>query len=370
MKRMNKINAKYFVPVITILFVMSNFLLGQNIIYDAQNDHYSLSNPYMISGIKKDSLCHLINNAIKNNDRSSIKRIIRADNKNILALLKISSEIETKTPKGKFANHDQYSFKEIIDLVIEQNNLNYWGFVSYFQFLNDLNKECVNKIIISYDDEYDSWFPLYLNEFQEFLLLFRHDIKHFFPTEKLNYNDIWKDFVFFMDLRFNDASILEIKKLNYESNSIKQIKDEPNPNLINIKNSKIKITASSVLSKKYCTSNLLDYDLNNVWAEGSDGDGSGETVNINLNEKEYVKNLILFPGHSKSEKLFTANNRLKDIEINVNGERSKINIKDVFAPVSIPIEKTTLEIKIKILSVYKGNKYNDLCISEIMLTRK
>ena len=44
--------------------------------------------------------------------------------------------------------------------------------------------------------------------------------------------------------------------------------------------------------------------------------------------------------------------------------------KKCFVPVSIPIEKTTSDITIRILSVYKGSKYNDLCVGEIMLTKK
>lgn len=355
-----------FVLYILLSLFTPGMIFSQHHPYDFEKELHDLKDISQLVMKTKNSLLKNINSAIMKNDTSAILRIIRADSSNVIPLFKISSKIKPKYSQSTNATLDQISFREILDEVVIDYGFQYWAYIYYFNYLFNKKTEAVDFIISAYDSEYYSWFPFYMDNFQGFLLLFRHIINHHFPDEQSAYSDKWRDLVFFMYIRFNDISICEIKNLNYEPNSIKQIQNEPN---INIINSQISLFSSSELSKKYKVSNLLDYDLNTVWAEGVVGDGSNETIDIALNTKEYIENLVLFPGHSKNKKLFIANNRIKELEITINGRKINHKIKDKFVPVVIPIKKIISKLNLKIISVYRGTKYNDLCIGEIMLTK-
>lgn len=366
---MYKINFNVAFLSLFILLCWLNQAQAQYLVYDNSKNFYKLKSPLSLKGLDKDSTCILLNKAIKNNDRKAIKKIIEADSSNILTLIKISDEVKTRTPTGT-EFEDQYSFKEVMDEVIQNMKLEYWSFVFYFQYLNELKLKSLSKILKNYDGGYLAWFPLYLDKYQEFLILFRHFLADDFLIK--NYSKIKIDeFIHFLYLRFNDASFIDLKDDFFNSGwYASQIKKIPDTSFVNISNSSIFITASSQLSPKYKAANVKDMDMNTVWAEGNNNDGSGEWLKIQLKEKEFVHNLILFPGHSKSNKLFKANNRIKKLELSFNGKKQIYFIKDIFIPAILPINSFTNGIKITILETYKGYKYNDLCIGEVMLTKK
>lgn len=153
----------------------------------------------------------------------------------------------------------------------------------------------------------------------------------------------------------------------------------------------------------YGSTNLSDNDANTCWAEGSDTDGEYEyilfTIPVNLKEIK-IKN-----GYQKSKDLFRANNRLRNVEFELyasyqlmgyvteshNGfclsEKltSTINeIKDVYDYQNIELnfnwndindllqqditfDKDRFVVKLKILDVFKGDKYSDACISDLQI---
>ncbi|MES3038954.1 MAG: hypothetical protein V4736_13690, partial [Bdellovibrionota bacterium] len=90
-----------------------------------------------------------------------------------------------------------------------------------------------------------------------------------------------------------------------------------------------------------------------------------------------IKNLKIFSGYGKSKALFAQNHRIKSMRITSTYELSKkeltfdkkFDLKDDFesqtVSLGIPLAKT---IRVEILELYKGSKFNDLVISELNLS--
>jgi len=152
---------------------------------------------------------------------------------------------------------------------------------------------------------------------------------------------------------------------------------------------------------KYGATNLGDTDPSTCWAEGSEGDGSNEFVRFTIPESTLT--LRIRNGYQKSENIFYANNRLKNVEFELfasyepsgyvteshNGffisevlATSNTVLKDTLGYQDVKLnfnweeineemsrghtfEKDRFILKIKILDVYKGLKWNDACISDI-----
>ncbi|MBD5159598.1 MAG: hypothetical protein HDT23_05075 [Ruminococcus sp.] len=120
----------------------------------------------------------------------------------------------------------------------------------------------------------------------------------------------------------------------------------------------------------YSASNAFDGSYATCWAEGSSGDGTNESIFMTADGKQRVSEIIITNGLYTNAELFYKNNRVKDCLIEFSdgtsqnvtllGDYSEQSNRIVFNP---PVD--TKYIKITILSVYSGNKYNDTCISEI-----
>ncbi len=152
---------------------------------------------------------------------------------------------------------------------------------------------------------------------------------------------------------------------------------------------------------KYGATNLGDTDPATCWAEGSESDGSSEFIRFTMPENTIT--LRIRNGYQKNETIFYANNRPKNIEFELfacyeptgyvteshNGFFTsvllattsttlddKLGYQDVKLDIDWPeiheelshdrtFEKDRFVLKIKIIDVYKGNKWNDACISDI-----
>ena len=160
----------------------------------------------------------------------------------------------------------------------------------------------------------------------------------------------------------------------------------------------------------YAVSNLVDEDLNTCWATHING-GLDESIllfftsNPDLDEK-WQKGIGIINGFVINKVLYENNNRAKNIEvklyriiadITVNDkyprqmrtldlkliEKTNVTLNDEFSNESKIFFATNLENDFKnsktsgtlvhyalvltVKSVYKGSKYNDLCISEVKL---
>lgn len=177
-----------------------------------------------------------------------------------------------------------------------------------------------------------------------------------------------------------------------------------------IKKSDIRnIRASSMLSANHSVNNLFDLNLSTAWSEGVNGNGVGQTIEIELRDIP-VYLVAIANGYRKSPYLFKANNRLKLVDVElvfvpINGiKREKIYKKtvnlseeeieydgkgDIYASlISLfnPDKDFLSEnsdsdpesaqdyllrrVTLKIVSVIPGLTFDDTCISEIIIQKK
>lgn len=152
---------------------------------------------------------------------------------------------------------------------------------------------------------------------------------------------------------------------------------------------------------KYGSTNLSDSDPTTCWAEGSVNDGAGEYIWMTIPEN--ISTIRIRNGFQKSETIYNANNRPKQIKLDlfasyepsgyVTESHNGFYISKSLTSTSVVLEdklgyqdiqlnfdwseiydqlsndrifdKDRFILKIKILDIYKGNKWNDACISDI-----
>lgn len=140
----------------------------------------------------------------------------------------------------------------------------------------------------------------------------------------------------------------------------------------------------------YSAKNLIDGSYSTPWVEGASDFGKNQKIKLNLfgNPSKFsafnyetVTHLYLLNGFRKNEKTYYENNRIKTLRLWVNGKDcGTLELKDrpfkVINDFNFAYEADLLNnerlnkvksIEIEILDVYKGTKYNDTCISEIVV---
>jgi hypothetical protein len=110
------------------------------------------------------------------------------------------------------------------------------------------------------------------------------------------------------------------------------------------------------------------------WCEGVEGAGIGQAIEIVPNKKLPLFALLIDPGHLRSEKLFTLNNRPAALEIVLNdSHRFTARLADEPLEHLIVVgryRKQVRKIKIVIKKVYKGRSWDDTCIARVTLVSK
>ncbi|MGN9167659.1 hypothetical protein DX902_03640 [Paenibacillus jamilae] len=130
------------------------------------------------------------------------------------------------------------------------------------------------------------------------------------------------------------------------------------------------IKASSTLPSKgtqtYDAKNLVDRDSSTAWCEGVNGNGEGETIVLDLGSLQKVNGIQIINGYAKSEKSYRENNRVQQLKLEFSdGSSLEMNDFNTRKKFKEPIH--TSFIKLTILSVERGTKYQDTCISDIRL---
>lgn len=133
------------------------------------------------------------------------------------------------------------------------------------------------------------------------------------------------------------------------------------------------LKASSELKEgdyTYNAKNVSNINVSEPWVEGVSGNGIGE-------ELQFIGNctyLYLLNGYISFEKpyLYEANSRLKRISISFPEEKNKeeiiVNLNDTPNPQKINLGfRCNSLIVMKILDVYEGKKYQDTCLSGIIM---
>lgn len=194
-----------------------------------------------------------------------------------------------------------------------------------------------------------------------FLGLTHANLKQIFvqntTTEKENAVVVYPDDEFTQNVAENDNTIKEeyCEFTDVESNSI--LSDIYDNGGIN----------------EYGPHNVLDSSLTTCWAEGDSGSGQGCYIKLYGDEIVTVNKIEIVNGYSKSEELFYKNNRVKELRISFSdGTEKNIILSGEFSeqPNHIILDEPiqTTYIKFEIISVYKGNLYDDTCISEIVVS--
>jgi hypothetical protein len=168
--------------------------------------------------------------------------------------------------------------------------------------------------------------------------------------------------------------------------------------------------SSSELSenkRSYIANNSIDNNLLTAWCEGVKGSGIGETIEVKFSPTA-GKGISVFSGIGVSKKLYYDNNRIKEYEAIItfkNGRQEKIKGKfeddlcgfgddrecldfnedekkydacikrltslchynnyNQSGQIFLSKIQCITKFQLKIMSVYKGKKYDDTCISEI-----
>lgn len=149
------------------------------------------------------------------------------------------------------------------------------------------------------------------------------------------------------------------------------------------------VTASSTLepqgSYSYDPSNTQSRDRETAWAEGADGDGVGESIEIRqtcvVGSKSYKTDigfveLCIVNGYAATEKNWRENNRVKELNMYFNGDFvAVIALEDTIKQQYIDISQFGLKVQngetasfqFEIGSVYKGTKYDDTCLAGLLI---
>jgi len=147
------------------------------------------------------------------------------------------------------------------------------------------------------------------------------------------------------------------------------------------------VTTSSELSSNtkidYKAKNLTDFSYQTAWVEGKKGYGIGEYISFSFAPAHpRVTKIIFANGYVKSKKAWKDNSRVHKLKMYINEKPfAVIDLKDIYTKQIVELkkplgnskrdefdklkEKDNWEIKFEILSVYKGDKYDDTAISEI-----
>ena len=145
-------------------------------------------------------------------------------------------------------------------------------------------------------------------------------------------------------------------------------------------------TASSSLAEQgtqtYGAENLIYTSRMNAWAEGVPGDGIGESIEIRemyygIGEDVFRYNEVcIVNGYAKNETTWQENNRVKSMKLYFADEYvGTIMLEDTMLPQYVDLSPVSIRVsngckakfRFEIAEVYKGTKYDDTCISGIVV---
>lgn len=131
---------------------------------------------------------------------------------------------------------------------------------------------------------------------------------------------------------------------------------------------------SSVLPSEggndYGPDNLFDIDPSTAWCEGARGNGVGEVITLRIDGGGPFRRFLIENGYGKSERIFSRNARPKTIEIRTD---TGVSFRHVLEDrsnerwVELPGPDEYKVLQIRVIDVYPGTHYEDMCISTILL---
>lgn len=120
---------------------------------------------------------------------------------------------------------------------------------------------------------------------------------------------------------------------------------------------------------KYRLMNLYDGNEKTAWCDPYPGDAVGLKIGISPAADVPIKGVRLVSGYAKSLETYKNNNRPEEIRIIFNDGSSKIfKLKDIETEQVLFFGKEVKgNVELEFVSVYKGAKYSDTCLSELRL---
>ena len=122
----------------------------------------------------------------------------------------------------------------------------------------------------------------------------------------------------------------------------------------------------------YCIENLSKPSVDTPWVEDAPGYGIGESFVIEEFWGRYYPYLLIMNGFISYKKpyLYKQNGRIREIKVTglKSGNEKVVTVLDTPHPQTVDISfiKEPEDIKITIVSVYEGTKYEDTCISYLV----
>jgi len=119
----------------------------------------------------------------------------------------------------------------------------------------------------------------------------------------------------------------------------------------------------------YNPEHVLDKSTKTAWNEGADGPGLQQWIRLGASTPQHVQGLSIKNGYPLNDNIYYANNRLKDITIELSdGYRMTAVLDDSYdklQDIRFDSAHDIVWLIITIDSVYPGNEYDDTCISYI-----
>lgn len=169
----------------------------------------------------------------------------------------------------------------------------------------------------------------------------------------------------------------------YTLKSIDKWEEIANPTMESVTKQDFNLSASSTLQQAgydYSVASLTDGNTQTCWAEGVSGIGEGESITFSSDETKTVSGLAILPGYCKSEDLFHKNGMPLDIEITSQGKTWKWSFYGFEPNFSSPMDSMIFidfggdidmnECTVTLSVCKSGNKYDDICITEMFLYKR
>lgn len=197
-----------------------------------------------------------------------------------------------------------------------------------------------------------------------------------------NDEDIMLGFLQFADALFNLEKItgkrgkqsLSRKSIEnpLESSNNDEAASKPDDTFRNLV-SDIKSIEASSFRKKHPVENLLDGNPDTAWNSNGDEELGGSSITVVFREKRLVDSITLRAWEKVSQKgvdLFSANARIRRFSLKFD-DGSELPVKtdeDQRAIELSDIQKTTKSIIIEISETWPGEKWQDICLSELSIS--
>jgi hypothetical protein len=131
-------------------------------------------------------------------------------------------------------------------------------------------------------------------------------------------------------------------------------------------------------SNVYDVLRIEDGRAGTAWVEGVEGDGVGERVVFTLDDAGLPRGesvplwgFEVVNGYARDERTWRANNRVRELLLHVDGRPvQRVVLHDTMTPQHVTFDGVPVgagsEITLEIRSVYRGDRYTDTAISELV----